>query len=265
MTLWLLASCNRAPTGPAAWDRPTDDACDDAPDAEEVSGFLWCDREDVLRAIDDPVYVPCDTSPLPDDTPAVSAFDGGVAKAWPIATLEAAGGVINDTFQGTPVVVAYDLRAQLGLFGRTVGDAATWFTSAGTWAGAGVLTERNPVPDAGASLYSTRDGAAFDGPATDLAPWPALLAQGTLADHRARHGSLPEGRCLIYDHEVFGVGCDTACGMWLGTCPDGDYNTCMAVCRPLPRADVDCIASIGVCELASCTGAPVDTGAPTVP
>ena len=52
---------------------------------------------------------------LPSNTLVVGVEVEGVFKGYPISELEAAGGVVNDTLAGQPIVVVYDSAARTGL------------------------------------------------------------------------------------------------------------------------------------------------------
>ena len=52
---------------------------------------------------------------LPSNTLVVGVEVEGVFKGYPLAELELAGGVVNDTVGGKPIVVVYDSIANTGL------------------------------------------------------------------------------------------------------------------------------------------------------
>ncbi len=52
---------------------------------------------------------------LPSNTLVVGVEVAGVFKGYPLSELESAGGVVNDTVAGQPIVVVYDSIAETGV------------------------------------------------------------------------------------------------------------------------------------------------------
>ena len=76
-------------------------------------------RDRYLRPVRIGVYNPSEAiygdDRLPSNTLVVGVEVEGVFKGYPLSELELAGGVVNDTIAGRPIVVVYDPIAKTGL------------------------------------------------------------------------------------------------------------------------------------------------------
>ena len=76
-------------------------------------------RDNYVRPVQIGVYNPNEAvygdDRLPSNTLVVGVEVDGVFKGYPLSELEEAGGVVNDTIAGQPVVIVYDPAARTGL------------------------------------------------------------------------------------------------------------------------------------------------------
>ncbi len=116
ITTLALLSCNTAPldynsdttigNGSYTWSHPTNEACEDAEDAERLGEFDWCRRGGQhTTPVDDPIYEDCANVPVTSPEPLVFAvFDGLLARAYAVSGMPQHD-LVHDTWNGVDVLV----------------------------------------------------------------------------------------------------------------------------------------------------------------
>jgi len=115
LTLLWVAACNTAPLdyedmgaadgADADWVGPTyDETCDEDPNAVMIDGHLYCNADNSIMPVDDPLMRDCDPEIMDDDVRVFYVFDGVDARAYPIQALKHRE-LVHDEYGDGPLLV----------------------------------------------------------------------------------------------------------------------------------------------------------------